>query len=677
MDAAERSGLPLRRLGNSLVTWDEFSRWLDRTGEALGFEVQATQACLGELDGLLATGTPVLLSLSVHPSEFCLLLRSNSTHAYVIGADGEQRRMRLVELREWLCKESECPRRKQVEVCLVGIDLPAKQKRRAQSALLEEWIAPLPLPPAWMLKKKNQSVFERLRGERTAGAGLALIGLALSTYALTIAIWYWIGSVSLSGNLDWGSLGGWGLALFTLALLQSAASWLQGKISIKCAIVFREKFLTSIFAFDVDAMRRSGIGEVVGRVFETEALETLALSGGFASAFAFLELLIAAIILALAAGGPGHALLLLLWTAGTSAFAWRFFGARSRWTLDRLAITRTTIENMVGYRTRVVQQSPGGLHSQEDAALESYISSSLLMDRASVWLTAISSRGWLVVGLLGLVAAIGFGNHPIGAVAASLGGIIYAYRALQKFTSGAVSVASAAVAGRSVFPLLSALPKPQPARVSDSVSPAAQIPVCDVRSVSYRYAGRNESSLEHCDIAIASGEKVLLMGPSGGGKSTLCALMAGLRQPQGGLVLASALDLNSRGIDDWRRHISAAPQFHENYVFTESLAFNLLMGRRWPASAQDLDEAQDLCRSLGLGPLLDRMPSGLMQMVGESGWQLSHGECSRLFMARALLQKPRLLILDESLAPLDADMFLECLRFLAQKTDALLVVIHP
>ncbi|MCB1807524.1 MAG: hypothetical protein KDJ99_20950, partial [Candidatus Competibacteraceae bacterium] len=65
----------------------------------------------------------------------------------------------------------------------------------------------------------------------------------------------------------------------------------------------------------------------------------------------------------------------------------------------------------------------------------------------------------------------------------------------------------------------------------------------------------------------------------------------------------------------------AAPQFHENHILTETLAFNLLMGRRWPPAEQDLQEAETLCEELGLGDLLRRMPAGLHQMVGESGWQ--------------------------------------------------------
>ena len=65
-----------------------------------------------------------------------------------------------------------------------------------------------------------------------------------------------------------------------------------------------------------------------------------------------------------------------------------------------------------------------------------------------------------------------------------------------------------------------------------------------------------------------------------------------------------------------------------------TLAFNALMGRDWPPGPADLDRAERVCRALGLGPLLDRMPAGLNQMVGETGWQLSHGEKSRLYIAR-------------------------------------------
>ena len=101
------------------------------------------------------------------------------------------------------------------------------------------------------------------------------------------------------------------------------------------------------------------------------------------------------------------------------------------------------------------------------------------------------------------------------------------------------------------------------------------------------------------------------------------------------------------------------------------------MGRRWPPSREDLAEAETVCRELGLGELLDRMPAGLLQMVGESGWQLSHGEKSRLYIARALLQKAELVLFDESFAALDPETLNRSLRCVLDSAPTLLVVAHP
>ena len=80
---------------------------------------------------------------------------------------------------------------------------------------------------------------------------------------------------------------------------------------------------------------------------------------------------------------------------------------------------------------------------------------------------------------------------------------------------------------------------------------------------------------------------------------------------------------------------------------------------------------------LGLGDLLRRMPSGMMQTVGETGWQLSHGERSRLFLARALLQDAPLTILDESFAALDPESLEACLTCVLRRARTLAVIAHP
>jgi ATP-binding cassette subfamily B protein len=140
------------------------------------------------------------------------------------------------------------------------------------------------------------------------------------------------------------------------------------------------------------------------------------------------------------------------------------------------------------------------------------------------------------------------------------------------------------------------------------------------------------------------------------------------------LRLLHGFDLPGHGASRWRRAVALAPQFHENHVFSDTLAFNLLMGRGWPPLQHDIEEAEKLCYDLGLGDLLDRMPAGLFQPVGDTGWQLSHGERGRVFLARALLQNSELLILDETLGALDPLSYERALEVVDQRVSSLVVI---
>ena len=108
-----------------------------------------------------------------------------------------------------------------------------------------------------------------------------------------------------------------------------------------------------------------------------------------------------------------------------------------------------------------------------------------------------------------------------------------------------------------------------------------------------------------------------------------------------------------------------------------TVAFNVLLGRGWPPRPGDLEEAERVCRALGLGTLLDRMPAGLQQTIGETGWQLSAGEKSRLYIARALLQQADMIILDESFATLDPPTLQRTLGFVLERAPTVVVIAHP
>jgi ATP-binding cassette subfamily B protein len=336
---------------------------------------------------------------------------------------------------------------------------------------------------------------------------------------------------------------------------------------------------------------------------------------------------------------------------------------------------------MVGHRTRLAQENPQQWHTGEDEALTAYMTHSQHLDRATVRLTALIPRGWLAVGLLGLLPAFVSGTGNTTGLAIGLGGLLLAFQALHKLAPSLQHLAGAAIAWQQVKPLFEAAARPRltgsPTFALKPAGPANASRLIEAHRLAFRYRPQGEPILNNCHLQVQSGDRLLLEGPSGGGKSTLANLLTGLRQPESGLLLLHGLDRQTLGDAGWRQRIIAAPQFHENHVLTATFAFNLLMGRQWPPTADDMAAAQAICEALGLGELLERMPAGLMQMVGETGWQLSHGERSRLFLARALLQEADLTILDESFAALDPENLHQALRCVLDRAKTLLVIAHP
>jgi ATP-binding cassette, subfamily B, bacterial len=337
---------------------------------------------------------------------------------------------------------------------------------------------------------------------------------------------------------------------------------------------------------------------------------------------------------------------------------------------------------MAGHRTRLAQESPASRHDGETAALSQYLLDSQAIDSTGKWLVAFLPRGWLIAGLLWLIPSAISGASAGPALAIQLGGVMLAFTAMRKLSDSAVEIMSALTAATRVKPLFRAarhIEKPghllPPQRASQSAEPGKAILEAD--QVSYRYKPTGAPALHATSMVVRRGEKVLIEGSSGGGKTTFASLLCGMRTPASGLLLLHGLDPHTLGPQSWRKRVASAPQFHENYILTETLAFNLLLGRQWPPSQSDLEQAESLCRELGLGTLLDRMPGGIEQMVGEGGWQLSHGERSRIYIARALLQNADVVVLDESFGALDPETLVTSLRTTVDHSETLLVIAHP
>jgi ATP-binding cassette subfamily B protein len=533
-----------------------------------------------------------------------------------------------------------------------------------------------------------------LRSTASADAGsrdglgrlFRLLGVLLAAYVGVTLLWglsWWvIGAMSLSGRPEGGWLAAWLLLLLTLVPFRLLSTFAGGLLSLHAGTMLKRRLLVGALRLEPDEVRHLGVGQLLGRVLESDAVASLALTGGFLVLTAALELVLAGVVLGLGASSSLHVLLLVTMVLVTTLLTWVQARRRRRWTEQRLDLTDDLIERMVGHRTRLAQQDRARWHTGEDQALEGYLGTSARLDRLSVLCEVLIPRAWFILSLLALAPVFVWAGKPTPLLAVSVGGIILAHGALRSLGESLEQLTAAGIAWSRVRLFSQAADRCEPAghprfAVPTPAEAEGQSSLLGARGLVYRYAGRGEPILQGADVQIAVGDRLLLEGPSGGGKSTLASVLAGGRVPQAGLLLLDGLDPATIGASGWRRRVVLAPQFHENHVLMGTFAFNALLGRDWPPRLDDLKEAERICRALGLGPLLDRMPGGLHQMIGETGWQLSHGEKSRLYLARALLQRADLLILDESFAALDPQTLQHTLSFVLEEAKTVLVIAHP
>jgi thiol reductant ABC exporter CydC subunit len=177
--------------------------------------------------------------------------------------------------------------------------------------------------------------------------------------------------------------------------------------------------------------------------------------------------------------------------------------------------------------------------------------------------------------------------------------------------------------------------------------PLGAIGGLEMNGVRFRYGSEGPWLLDGVDLQLPPGRSVALLGPSGGGKSTLAELAVRFRDPDGGSIALGGVDVRESGGDEVRAAVRLAPQ--DAYLFTTSLRENVAVGR---AGAGD-PEIVSALEAVGLGEWLASLPAGLSTEVGEGGAMVSGGQRQRIAAARLLLTDARFLIFDEPTAHLD------------------------
>ena len=181
--------------------------------------------------------------------------------------------------------------------------------------------------------------------------------------------------------------------------------------------------------------------------------------------------------------------------------------------------------------------------------------------------------------------------------------------------------------------------------------PLGEIPFArEVRfeKVSFGHDPASGDVLRDIDLSLPAGSFTVLSGASGAGKSTFLDLLGGLVEPTAGRILIDGVELTPALAPSWRRSTGYMAQ--EAFLFHDTIRANLA----WSAPGASDERLLEAIHRVGLSGLLQSLPKGLDTIVGDRGANLSGGERQRLALARALLRKPRLILLDEPASALDA-----------------------
>jgi len=249
------------------------------------------------------------------------------------------------------------------------------------------------------------------------------------------------------------------------------------------------------------------------------------------------------------------------------------------------------------------------------------------------------------------------GRLTIGSLVAFAAYLPRAYSVLQSLLGTQVNLQEARVNAEKVDALFALSREPSGVRVLSSSGTSQEESVKGARlpagaalafnNVSFDY-GRGDFGARDVTFRVEPGEFVGIVGPSGGGKSTIIDLIMGFHTPQSGAISLDGIDLRGLSLTSLRDQIGLASQ--DLFFWNDSISRNI----SYPRRDEDSGAVGEAARAAQIAEFVTGLPLEYRTVIGERGLTLSGGERQRLAIARALLKRPRLLLLDEATSALDA-----------------------
>jgi ATP-binding cassette, subfamily B, bacterial len=258
----------------------------------------------------------------------------------------------------------------------------------------------------------------------------------------------------------------------------------------------------------------------------------------------------------------------------------------------------------------------------------------------------IELTGAVLIIILGTWALAG-DELTIGGLLAFLAYLAQLYRPVRDISQLGQTVFEASAGAERVIELLETRPRVQDAPHAHSLTRV--LGQLELDNVSYRYPGSERPALDNVSLLVRPGHSVALVGASGAGKSTLAKLVLRFADPDAGTVRLDGHDLRDLTLRSVREHVSLLQQ--EAPLFDGTVRENVAYGSP-NATDTEIHQALDDAAAAGLA---DELPDGLATRTGQRGRGLSGGQRRRVAMARALLQRAPVLVLDEPSSGLDPE----------------------
>jgi subfamily B ATP-binding cassette protein MsbA len=238
------------------------------------------------------------------------------------------------------------------------------------------------------------------------------------------------------------------------------------------------------------------------------------------------------------------------------------------------------------------------------------------------------------------------GEITVGEFVSLVGALALLSSPIKRLTKINVQLQSGLAAAETVFALIDETPEQD----SGDLPLLQTGGTIDFLNVSYTPRGNQAAVLHDISLAIRAGETVALVGPSGGGKTTLASLLPRFYLPSGGTIRLDGIDIRALRLADLRRQIAYVGQ--HIMLFNDTVAANIAYGAQDGATRENIRVVAEKAHVL---EFTSRLPQGLDTLIGENGVRLSAGQRQRIAIARALIKDTPILILDEATSALDSE----------------------